>query len=194
MSGILALSCRHELLLPQSIIDLISNEKYVRSRCRLMNPLTQGWTCRAHIVDFAVVSGTQPYIPLKLLKQYYDVSCQYLVRLPLRLRRMAAHLPLLESISTVDLPTIHGAIPAFHQYAHREQCQVFQSPNCLPGSARYDGETNERKWGQTNPAALRAKEMVSGGRHDFLNDLISDLNVRIVHTICELRSGLCQSC
>ena len=29
VSGILALSCRHELLLPQSIIDLISNEKYV---------------------------------------------------------------------------------------------------------------------------------------------------------------------
>ena len=96
---------------------------------------------------------------------------------------MAQHLPILESIRTVDLPTIHGAIPAFHQYAHREQCQVFQSPNCLPGSARYDGETNERKWGQTNPAALRAKEMVSGGRHDFINDLISDLNVRLVHSI-----------
>ena len=29
VSGILALSCRHELILPQSIIDLISNEKCV---------------------------------------------------------------------------------------------------------------------------------------------------------------------
>ncbi|KAI0706563.1 hypothetical protein C8Q76DRAFT_630169 [Earliella scabrosa] len=166
VSGILALSCRHELFLPQSIIDLISNEK-------------------AHLVDFAVVSGTQPYVELTLWKQYYDVSCQYMVRLPLRLKEMAKIVPALESIKTVKLPTIHGAIPAFHQYAHREQCQSFQSPNCLPGSAKYDGETNERKWGQTNPAALRAKEMLSGGRHDFINDIISDLNVRNVHAMAQ---------
>ena len=142
---------------------------------------------RAHLVDFAVVSGTQPYVRLTLLKQYYDVNCQYMVRLPLRLKEMEKHLPALASIETVRLPTIHGAIPAFHQYAHREQCQSFQSPNCLPGSAKYDGETNERKWGQTNPAALRAKEMLAGGRHDFINDIISDLNVRNVHAIGECK-------
>ncbi|KAI0735656.1 hypothetical protein C8Q76DRAFT_611678 [Earliella scabrosa] len=167
VSGILALSCRHELLLPQSIIDLISNEK-------------------AYIVDFAVVSAAQPYVTLKLFKQYYDVGCQYMVRFPLRMKSMAKHLPALSSISTVDLPTIHSAVPAFHQYAHCEQCQSFQSPNCLPGSGKYDGETNERKWNQTNIAALRAREMVSGGRHDFINDLLSDLNIRNVHGIAQV--------
>ncbi|KAI0711729.1 hypothetical protein C8Q76DRAFT_623155 [Earliella scabrosa] len=164
VSGILAISCRHELVLPQSIIDLISNEK-------------------AHIVDFAVVSATQAYITLRLLKQYYDVNCQYMVRMPIRLADMAKLLPLLGSITTTRLPTIEGAVPAFHQYAHREQCQSFQSPNCLPGSGKYDGETNERKWNQTNASARRSREMVSGGRHDFINDLLSDINVRNVHNM-----------
>ena len=92
-------------------------------------------------------------------------------------------MPTLTSIDTVDLPQIQGAVPAFHQYAHKEECQSFQSPNCLPGSGKYDGETNERKWNQTNRAALRAREMGSGARHDFLNHLVSDLNVRNVHAI-----------
>ena len=134
-------------------------------------------------MDFAVVSGTQPYVKLTLFKQYYDVSCQYMVRLPIRLEEMEKIVPRMSSIDTARLPTIHGAVPAFHQYAHREQCQSFQSPNCLPGSGKYDGETNERKWNQTNRAALRAREMSSGARHDFLNDLISDLNVRNVHNM-----------
>ncbi|KAI0744400.1 hypothetical protein C8Q76DRAFT_604248 [Earliella scabrosa] len=170
VSGILALSCRHELIIPQSIIDLVSNEKY--------------WH-RAYIVDFAVVSGTQPYIRLTLFKQYYDVNCQYMVRFPLRMKHMDQHLVNMTSIHTVDLPEIQGAVPAFHQYAHREQCQSFQSPNCLPGSGKYDGETNERKWNQTNRAALRSREMSSGARHDFLNDLLSDLNVRNVHNMAQ---------
>ena len=134
-------------------------------------------------MDFAVVSGTQPYVKLTLFKQYYDVNCQYMVRFPLRLKKMEKHLPTFRSIHSVDLPPIQGAVPAFHQYAHREQCQTFQSPNCLPGSGKYDGETNERKWNQTNRAALRAREMSSGARHDFLNDLISDINVRNVHNM-----------
>ena len=134
-------------------------------------------------MDFAVVSGTQAYVSLLLFKQYYDVSCQYMVRLPIRLGEMERIVPQLASIQTARLPTMHGAVPAFHQYAHREQCQAFQSPNCLPGGGKYDGETNERKWNQMNASVLRSREMVSGGRHDFINDLISDLNVRNVHTM-----------
>ena len=106
-----------------------------------------------------------------------------MVRLPIRLEEMEKIVPRMSSIDTARLPTIHGAVPAFHQYAHREQCQSFQSPNCLPGSGKYDGETNERKWNQMNASALRSREMVSGGRHDFINDLVSDLNVRNVHNI-----------
>ncbi|KAI0686970.1 hypothetical protein C8Q76DRAFT_635860 [Earliella scabrosa] len=166
VSGVLALSCRHQFLLPASCVDLISNEK-------------------AYIVDFAVVSGAQPYLSLRLFKQFYDVSCQYMVRFKLRLGRMEGHIPLLDSLSTARLPRVEGAIGSWHQYAHKEQCQAFQSPNCLPGCGKADGEMLERTWAVTNPLARRTKEMGRGHCHDIMNDQYSDMNVRHVHGIAK---------
>ncbi|KAI0691552.1 hypothetical protein C8Q76DRAFT_771966 [Earliella scabrosa] len=166
VSGVLALSCRHQFLMPGSCVDLISNEK-------------------AYIVDFAVVSGAQPYLSLRLFKQFYDVGCQYMVRFKLRLGVMEQHVPLLDSLTTARLPRVEGAIGSWHQYAHKEQCQAFQSPNCLPGCGKADGEMLERTWAVTNPLARRTKEMGRGHCHDVMNDQYSDMNARHVHSIAK---------
>ncbi|KAI9068138.1 hypothetical protein FKP32DRAFT_1609054 [Trametes sanguinea] len=170
VSGIVALACRHMFMLPGSIVDLNKAEAYT-------------------FVDFAVASGMQPYLGLRLLKQSYDISCQYLINLAARFARWGRLCPKLPSISSLTLPRIEGYVGSWHVNAHKEDCRIKQSPAFLPGSGRYEGEGMERIWAITNDVATRTKEMTSGHRHDVLNDVYSDINVRRVHSIATTLSA-----
>ncbi|KAH9884219.1 hypothetical protein C8Q73DRAFT_644132 [Cubamyces lactineus] len=164
VSGIIALACRHMFMLPGSIVDLNKREAYL-------------------YVDFAVVSGMQPYVGLRLVKQTYDIACQYLINFGRRLEHWKQLCLPLASITTFNLPRTEGAIGLWHSLAHQILCRIFKSPEFMPGSGRYEGEGMERLWAITNDVSARTKEMTSGHRHDVLNDVYSDLHVRRVHNI-----------
>ncbi|KAI0708129.1 hypothetical protein C8T65DRAFT_708633 [Cerioporus squamosus] len=86
--------------------------------------------------------------------------------------------PNLPSIKhTIFPPTLIG-IGKFHLPAHIPSCRFKHSFNWLPGVGMTDGEALERIWSTLNALAERAKEMTSGHRHDFLNDMYNDMNIR----------------
>ncbi|KAI0644659.1 hypothetical protein C8Q79DRAFT_1001927 [Trametes meyenii] len=162
VSGIVALACRHMFLLPGSIVDLNKGKAYV-------------------YVNFAVTSALQRYLSLRLLKQSYDIGCQYLINFRTRLQKWAKLCPPLASVRTTFLPRIEGSVGSWHVNAHKADCRVKQSPEFIPGCAKYEGEGMEHVWGVSNDVSLSAREMTPGHRHDALNDHFSDLNVRHVH-------------
>ncbi|KAI0668291.1 hypothetical protein C8Q78DRAFT_1071556 [Trametes maxima] len=167
VSGIIALACRHMFLLPGSIVDLNKGEAYL-------------------YVDFAVTSALQRYRTLRLLKQSYDIGCQYLINFRARLRKWAMICPPLRSVTTTLLPRIEGSVGSWHVNAHKADCRVKQSPEFVPGCAKNEGEGMERVWGVSNEVSLSAREMTPGHRHDALNDHFSDLNVRQVHGMARM--------
>ncbi|KAH9884295.1 hypothetical protein C8Q73DRAFT_796288 [Cubamyces lactineus] len=164
VTGTVALACRHQLMLPASVVDMDAGEKQA-------------------FVDFAVASGLQNVLGLLLLKMYYDIACQYMIHFLLRLLRFDELVEHFSSITSAKLPEVQAAVPKYHVNAHESKCRSYWSPNFLPGCGREDGETLERQWSMTNALALRTKEMTAGHRHDTLNDHFSDLNVRKVHSM-----------
>ena len=146
--------------------------------------ISTNWPPHSYLyVDFAVVSGMQPYVGLRLVKQTYDIACQYLINFGRRLEHWKQLCLPLASITTFNLPRTEGAIGLWHSLAHQILCRIFKSPEFMPGSGRYEGEGMERLWAITNDVSARTKEMTSGHRHDVLNDVYSDLHVRRVHNI-----------
>ena len=134
-------------------------------------------------VDIALVSALQRYLKLKLLVGAYDIHCQYIIHLR---ERLEAEFPKelldeLESITDPDLPTIVAAVGKYHLSMHKPACRPYFSLHHLLGSCMDCGEPCERLWGIINAVARRTKEMSSGHRHDALNDLFSDHNVRRIH-------------
>ncbi|KAI0643900.1 hypothetical protein C8Q79DRAFT_915041 [Trametes meyenii] len=166
VTGTVALVCQHLTMLPSSMVDL-KGAKNQRA------------------VDFAVVTGVQPYVGLRLLKLYYDIACQYMVHFLRRLRKWDKLLPGLRTVSTATLPEVQAAVGKFHVYGHTLACRTFQSPNFVPFNGRTDSEGSEREWPFINEAVARTQEMTSGHRHDAINTLISDLNIRQVHKMSQ---------
>ncbi|KAI0644780.1 hypothetical protein C8Q79DRAFT_912372 [Trametes meyenii] len=162
VTGTVALVCRHLTMLPSSMVDLKGAENQ-------------------RAVDFSVVTGVQPYVGLRLFKLYYDIACQYMVHFLRRLCKWDKLLPVLRTVSTATLPEVQASVGKFHVYGHTLACRTFQSPNFVPFNGRTDGEGSEREWPFINEAAARTQEMTSGHRHDAINTLISDLNIRQVH-------------
>ncbi|KAI0643312.1 hypothetical protein C8Q79DRAFT_915187, partial [Trametes meyenii] len=167
VSGIIALACRHMFLLPGSIVDLNKGEAYL-------------------YVNFAVTSALQRYLSLRLFKQSYDIGCQYLINFRGRLQKWARLCPPLASIRSTLLPRIEGSVGSWHVNAHKADCRVKQSPEFIPGCAKYEGEGMEHVWGVSNDVSLSTREMTPGHRHDALNDHFSDMNVRHVHGISRM--------
>lgn len=150
-----------------------------RARCECpalrQAPISQAY------VDFAVVSGSQSFTSLRLIKLAYDIACQYMVHFLRRLRKMEPVVQRLPSVTTAKLPEVQGCVGKFHVNGHIVACRTFQSPNYLPGNGRVDGEGSEREWDLLNPSAKATQEMTPGHRHDSLNSISSDLNVRQLH-------------
>ncbi|KAI1785825.1 hypothetical protein LXA43DRAFT_894803, partial [Ganoderma leucocontextum] len=172
VSGIIAVVCRHMIVMQGGVVDLNKAERYI-------------------YVDFAKVSALQRYLTLKVLYGSYDIYCQYIIHFRERLEDEfpPAMLDELESIKDPNLPEIVAAVGKYHLSMHKPACRPYFSLHNLPGACMDCGETCERLWGITNAVSRRTKEMSPGHRHDALNDLYGDHNTRRVHV---LTSELCR--
>ena len=114
----------------------------------------------------------------------YDVNCQYRINFNDRIRYIKeafGFLKCMPNLDTVFSFTL-AAVGKFHLPAHQLKCRYKFAYNFLRGVGLTDGEACERIWAVLNTFATRAKEMTWGHRHDFLNDVWNDLNVRRVHS------------
>ncbi|KAI1791116.1 hypothetical protein LXA43DRAFT_872705, partial [Ganoderma leucocontextum] len=165
VSGIIALVCRHNLVLQGGIVDLTKGEKFL-------------------YVDFANVSAIQRYHSLRMLVMMYDINCQYIKNFFRRiLEQFAADKrKAFKSIQSADMPqTIVAGIGKYHAPMHTAECRPFHSLNNLPGAADSFGENAEQKWADIEGITRATKEMSAGHRHDKINDHNSDTNTRLVH-------------
>ncbi|KAI0675894.1 hypothetical protein C8Q78DRAFT_1066529 [Trametes maxima] len=166
ISGVVGISCRHMFMLPNGVVDLTRAEKY-------------------QYVDFALMSSMQRYLELLLLFGTYDINCQYMVNLRKRLEHYGVSVEDLESIHSLDLPTIIAGIGKYHLAMHKRDCRFKFSLHTLPGACMTDGEVLERVWAILNAVALRTMEMSAGHRHDVLEEFFEDMNVRRLHVIVD---------
>lgn len=108
-----------------------------------------------------------------LLLVSYDISCQWIKKLPLRVREYPFELQV-----AFWQVVLRAVVPKFHLKAHGEPCQSPYSLNLLRHSARTDGEGIERGWSHINPIAMATREMGPGFRHDTIDDHWSAYNWR----------------
>ncbi|KAI1786196.1 hypothetical protein LXA43DRAFT_898439, partial [Ganoderma leucocontextum] len=164
ITGIVALLCRHMIVLPGGIIDLNGREKYL-------------------YVDFAVVSALQRYLDLDIIIACYDIICQYIINFWTRLGREFTEKMVqdLVSIISAELPNIRAGVGKYHLPMHTKECQKKFSLHLLPGACMDDGEWDERHWGIISPLSRRLKEMSVGHREDTMNDISNDQNVQRIH-------------
>ena len=127
------------------------------------------------------MSALQRYLELLLLLQSYDVNCQYLIRLLVRLLKIHEMLPNLKTIKSVKLPELWGSVGSFHVRMHKLDCQTKQNPEFLPGFAKNWGDQTEHAWSKHNHDAPMTKEMSTGHRQDRMSDGFSDTNILKVH-------------
>ncbi len=133
---------------------------------------------RYSYVDFAHLSGLQRWMQILLHISAYDINCQYRINFAMRMKKFREKFAGLSTIKHTEFPPTLIGIGKFHLPAHIPSCRFKHSFNYLPGVGMTDGEALERIWSILNALAARAKEMTSGHRHDFLNDMYNDMNIR----------------
>lgn len=136
-------------------------------------------------VDFAMLSGLQPWMLLPMHVSGYDINCQYRIHFDERIAWFRDNLSAAESIRLTFFPFTLAGIGKFHESAHTVGCQFKHSFHFLPGVGMTDGEAPERIWATLNALGSRTREMSAGHRHDIINDHHSDMNVRRVHGMGE---------
>ncbi len=124
----------------------------------------------------------------------YDIMCQYIIRFKIRIDEEFTPKMIndLESIMSTQFPDILAGVGKYHLSMHTQGCREKFSMHHLPCACVDDGETCERLWGVISAMSRRTKEMSPGHRHDVLNDLFYDQNVRKMHQMgqCPLFSVL----
>ncbi|PCH34427.1 hypothetical protein WOLCODRAFT_62365 [Wolfiporia cocos MD-104 SS10] len=172
VSGTVGLSCaRHMFVLPGGGVDLQKGERFAN-------------------VDFAMLSGLQPWMNLRTHVSGYDINCQYGIHFDKRMTEIVRRISQFPSMSFKYFPNIVRAIGKFHLPAHKALCRWKFSYHWLPGVGMTDGEAPERIWATLNALGARTREMTAGHRHDVINDHHSDMNVRQVHGIGSYLSGM----
>lgn len=78
----------------------------------------------------------------------------------------------------IELPEdqVRFVIPKFHFAGHKQKDHNQLSLNLTTGSARTDGEANERFWSKNNAIASSTREMGPGGRQDVIEDQFGSIN------------------
>lgn len=149
VTGVVAIACAwHGCYAPTSVCDLFKGEQQKN-------------------VDFAFMTALRStnVHPKQGVMLLYDIICQYLVYLWLRLAR---HLdPNL---------TIEAAIGMFHVHAHKDQCFFRYAPSFIPGAGCVCGEILESLWSALNSISLTARTATLAHRAEMLDDHISDSN------------------
>ncbi|RDX39693.1 hypothetical protein OH76DRAFT_1367263 [Lentinus brumalis] len=154
-TGVISVSCRHELFLGKGMGDMQKGERYVWAN-----------------IDYILASSVKGAGVRRILDSY-DVGCEHEKGFFVR----AQEFP---ELIKLDLPRNSWVfvVPKFHVSAHKPECQGMFSPHYVPYSARFDGEHVERLWAFLNPAASSLKEMGPGARKETLDDLCSFNNWR----------------
>ena len=96
----------------------------------------------------------------------YDVACQWIKFLQMRLNGYDAFPPLQLS----DLEYWRAVVPKFHLPGHGTDCQVLFNLAFTKWAGRTDGERIEAGWAQTNPMALWTRESGPNARRAVLDD------------------------
>ncbi|KAI0686696.1 hypothetical protein C8T65DRAFT_590939 [Cerioporus squamosus] len=152
-TGIIAVSCRHELFLGKGMGDMQKGERWAN-------------------IDYLVASAVKGSGVHRIIDSY-DVGCEHEKGFFVRAAEFPDHIKL-------DLPSDAWVflVPKFHVSAHKAECQAVYSPNYTRYAARFDGEHVERLWSVLNPAAGSTREMGPGSRKETLDDLCSFNNWR----------------
>ncbi|XP_071853693.1 uncharacterized protein [Apostichopus japonicus] len=107
----------------------------------------------------------------------YDIAC-----------KLQAHLKRSRQGTTGDniLQNVQLAIPAFHVYGHKPDCQKKLSPRRLEGFCLSDGEQVERLWSFLRKFSTITKEMTPSNRIDALTDGLLQYTRKIGRNLAKL--------
>ncbi|KAI0055071.1 hypothetical protein BV25DRAFT_1816158 [Artomyces pyxidatus] len=152
VTGVGAVTCRHEFWQPNGVGDLQKGERY----------------CNMDFIFFSAFSHSRN----KSGVVSYDIACQWSKNLWKRVDELPTHLRI---PSSTDFTF---AVPKFHLPAHGVPCQGPYSFNFLNGVGRTDGEGVERNWANMNGAASSTKQMGPGARQDALDNHCGHANWR----------------
>ncbi|KAI0060628.1 hypothetical protein BV25DRAFT_1806815 [Artomyces pyxidatus] len=152
VTGVGAVTCRHEFWQPNGIGDLQKGERY----------------CNMDYIFFSAFSHSRN----KSGVVSYDIACQWSKNLWKRVDELPSHLQVPSSTEFTF------AVPKFHLPAHGTLCQGPYSFNFLNGVGRTDGEGVERNWANMNGAASSTKQMGPGARQDAIDNHCGHANWR----------------
>lgn len=133
---------------------------------RDLRPTTRRALCKHGLYFLKTLVGSE----FPRIFVLYDIACQWSKKLHERLEDY----PLLLRPDSKTCLTF--AIPKAHIKGHGPSYQNRFSLNCIPGSARTDGEGVERDWAHLNALASSTKEMGGGNREETLDDHLGAWN------------------
>lgn len=110
------------------------------------------------------------YAGLLTIVSSYDIACQWIKYLAVRMTQMPEHLHITANI----IPKI----PKFHFEAHGKKNHTQYSFAFTPGVGRTCGEGIERQWSGMKDGAGQTIEMGPGARRDTLDDFCGFSNWR----------------
>ncbi|KAI0348829.1 hypothetical protein OH77DRAFT_1550647, partial [Trametes cingulata] len=154
-TGVVAVSCRHELFRPNGLGDLQKGERYRN-------------------VDYVVAASIRGW-DIRMIKDSFDIACEWRKGFFARIQDLPEEMrPAVPEDEWVFI------VPKFHIAAHKESCQANYSSNFTPFCARWDGEHVERLWAYLNGIASSIKEMTAAGRWETIDDFCSDDLLRLL--------------
>ncbi|KAI0054741.1 hypothetical protein BV25DRAFT_1785935, partial [Artomyces pyxidatus] len=152
VTGVGAVTCRHEFWQPNGVGDLQKGERY----------------CNMDFIFFSAFSHSRN----KSGVVSYDIACQWSKNMWSRVEGLPADLQVSQDTE------FSFAVPKFHLPAHGTPCHGPYSFNFLEGVGRTDGEGVERNWANMNGAASSTKQMGPGARQDALDSHCGHANWR----------------
>ncbi|KAH9910552.1 uncharacterized protein BXZ73DRAFT_83423 [Epithele typhae] len=162
VTGLVAVVCRHGLVVGGSVVNLEKGERFA-------------------MVDYSIMSAGGQFKDLRKWKLWYDVGCQFSIKLDARIEAMkmyASQITPIKWLSERIRPTvIEVAIGDFHIRAHKTECHVCYNGNLRVGGARMAGEMCEHVWARINIVANRTKEMGRANRADTTHRALDHLNM-----------------
>ncbi|KAI0054994.1 hypothetical protein BV25DRAFT_1922198 [Artomyces pyxidatus] len=152
VTGVGAVTCRHEFWQPNGVGDLQKGERY----------------CNMDFIFFSAFSHSRN----KSGVISYDIACQWSKNMWSRMDTLP------EDLQVPRDTSFTFAVPKFHLPAHGTPCHGPYSFNFLTGVGRTDGEGVERNWANMNGAASSTKQMGPGARQDALDSHCGHANWR----------------
>lgn len=116
----------------------------------------------------------------------YDIACQWIKNLWLRMEQLPEHLRL-----QIPPSNVIAKIPKFHFDSHGKKNHAQYSFAYTRGVGRTDGEGIERQWSGLKGGAAQTIEMGPGARRDTLDDFCGFSNWRKTIGLGEYSNIVC---